>query len=125
MKKMTSRRNFIYRLSSLVTLFLGGEWLLTSCNSKKSKGKETVADDKDMPEKLSSCNDFSEVSVSERKKRERLGYVEESPLAESYCGNCSLYLPEAIEGEGACGGCMLFKGPVAAEGYCTYWAPIG
>ena len=50
-----------------------------------------------------------------------LQYVEESPEADKNCANCSLYQQEKY-GSG-CGGCTLFPGPVAAEGYCTSWAP--
>jgi hypothetical protein len=68
------------------------------------------------------CDDLTGVSPGEVDKRKKLAYVTKSPLPDSRCGNCSLYVPPA--GGKACGGCMLFKGPVRAEGYCTYWAPI-
>ncbi|MBX2816614.1 MAG: high-potential iron-sulfur protein [Saprospiraceae bacterium] len=47
--------------------------------------------------------------------------MEVSPLEESSCQNCNLWLPS--QNDLPCGGCTLFAGPVAAEGYCTYWAP--
>ncbi|WP_372638736.1 high-potential iron-sulfur protein [Fodinibius sp.] len=37
------------------------------------------------------------------------------------CSNCSLYLEP--EPGNKCGGCVLFEGPVFAEGYCDYWEP--
>lgn len=67
------------------------------------------------------CSDLSGVSAEEIKKRNDLAYVPESPIPDNQCSNCNLYLPP--KEEQACGGCMLFKGPVHAEGYCTYWAP--
>ncbi|MGV3640646.1 MAG: high-potential iron-sulfur protein [Adhaeribacter sp.] len=68
------------------------------------------------------CDDLTGVAASEIDKRKKFAYVNVSPIADSKCGNCSLYIPPA-SGK-ACGGCMLFKGPVRASGYCTYWAPI-
>lgn len=68
------------------------------------------------------CDDMTGVSPAELAKRKKLAYVNKSPIEDSHCGNCALYL---IPGKGkACGGCALFKGPVRAEGYCAYWAPI-
>lgn len=67
------------------------------------------------------CGDLSGVEAGEIKKRNDLAYVPASPIPDNQCTNCNLYLPPK-EGV-ACGGCMLFKGPVYAEGYCTYWAP--
>lgn len=68
------------------------------------------------------CDDMTGVSAEELEKRKKLAYVNNSPIPDSHCGNCALYLP-AKEGK-PCGGCVLFKGPVRQEGYCAYWAPI-
>ncbi|QEC54206.1 hypothetical protein FRZ59_07525 [Anseongella ginsenosidimutans] len=67
------------------------------------------------------CEDFSQLSSEELKAREKLGYEEESPIPDRQCANCNLWLPPK-DGE-KCGGCTLFKGPVYAAAYCTYWAP--
>ena len=53
--------------------------------------------------------------------RTQLAYVDKTPLQESHCGNCNLYIPSKNL---PCGGCTLFAGPVETQGYCTYWAPI-
>ncbi len=68
------------------------------------------------------CDDMTGVSPAEIEKRKKLAYVNKSPIPDSTCSNCALYMPPA-EGK-ACGGCLLFKGPVRAEGYCAYWAPV-
>lgn len=68
-----------------------------------------------------SCNDVSGLTESEKKTRESLKYVDNSPMPDKNCLNCSLYLqPEAGE---FCGGCSVLKGPVHPQGYCTAWAP--
>jgi hypothetical protein len=68
---------------------------------------------------IRSCDDFSGVTENDKKTREKLGYVNESPIEDMTCNKCNLWLPP--EGDKPCGGCMLFKGPVHATGYCTYW----
>ncbi|QRR04218.1 high-potential iron-sulfur protein [Dyadobacter sandarakinus] len=67
------------------------------------------------------CSDISGLTESDKTNREAMGYVAISPIPNSTCGNCQLWLPP--EDEDACGGCQLFKGPVPEEGFCTYWAP--
>src|SRR5690606_13851197 len=98
------------------TFLWGGGWMISSCSSKESEEEQ-------MEEVVSGdpCEDMSDISESELAKREQLGYVEKSPIPESTCANCQLYIPAKTEKD--CGGCMLFKGPVYAEAYCTYWAP--
>lgn len=72
-----------------------------------------------------SCSDLSDLSEPEKKQRSQmvksLNYVEETPQENRDCANCQLYIAEEY-GEG-CGGCQLFPGPVAANGYCNSWAP--
>ena len=111
-----SRRTFIRKLACAPILTAGGGLLLAACGSgqteKNQQETEAVSDP---------CSDLSGISAEEIQKRESLGYVEETPIPDNRCNNCNLYLPP---GENqACGGCMLFKGPVYAEAYCTYWAP--
>lgn len=90
--------------------------MLSSCNSNQSKEESTEEAFSGDP-----CEDMSGLSESELAKREQLGYVETSPIPESVCGNCQLYIPSNTDKD--CGGCLLFKGPVYEEAYCTYWAP--
>lgn len=65
------------------------------------------------------CKDLSEVPESDLNARKKLGYVNESPMSEKTCNKCNLWLPPSAKN--ACGGCLLFKGPVEPSGYCTYW----
>lgn len=90
--------------------------LLSACGpgNKKMDANESAADS-------GSCDDLSGVPEHDLKVRQTFAYVEESPVAESRCDNCKLWLPPKAGSR--CGGCLLFKGPVVALGYCTYWAP--
>lgn len=112
-----SRRNFLGKLANAGLVMIGAN-SLAGCENKK----EANTDAQSKNEKpVSSCDDLTGVSESDLAVREKLGYVEESPIADNLCHNCNLYLPPK-DGQ-ACGGCMLFKGPVFSDAYCTYWAP--
>jgi hypothetical protein len=106
---MNTRRDFIKGAVSAGAVLFGSGFLLSRCKAKK---KSPV-----------SCSDLSGVSQEEKEKRKKLGYVAETPITESKCSVCKLYLPPAKAED--CGGCSLFKGPVEANGYCTYFAPLG
>lgn len=110
-----SRRSFINKYARASAFFLSGGMLLSSCGGEKKEqnSQESTAS-------ADPC-DIKTVSAEELKKRQDLGYVDESPIADNQCNNCNLFLPPTAKKD--CGGCMLFKGPVNAEGYCTYWAP--
>lgn len=103
-----SRRHFLQSLG-IAGLAGASGTLLVACGSDESD----------------SCSDLSDLSAQEKKQRanmvSNLEYVEESPHDDQDCANCQLYLEEEYEGN--CGGCQLFPGPVAAEGYCNSWAP--
>ncbi|MBO9154495.1 high-potential iron-sulfur protein [Chitinophaga sp. GCM10012297] len=114
---MNTRREFIRNVFGMSGMLLGGAFLVTGCGGGKKPAKEDAA--KKQP---ASCSDLSGVSEEEKEKRQKLGYVEETPIADSKCGNCKLYLPPG-ENE-SCGSCSLFKGPVEENGYCTYYAPL-
>lgn len=110
-----SRRKFILRLIGIGATPLAVSSFL-SCDRKtaveKESGTEALVDP---------CDDLSGVSQNDIALRQKLGYVKESPIEDNKCNNCNLFLPSASNEK--CGGCMLFKGPVYATGYCTYWAP--
>lgn len=111
------RRAFIRDAYRACGIIVAGAIALTGCGRQENK-TEAVTEPLDPADP---CGDLSNVSEKDIAVREKLGYVKESPLPDNQCQNCNLYLP-AKSGE-ACGGCMLFKGPVYAEAYCTYWAP--
>lgn len=114
MHKGYSRRRFIQKKFSFIAGFLGMGFILNGCDQKKSTPKENKSGAAVDP-----CNDFSEASKKDLRTREKLGYVNESPIADMTCDKCNLWLPPAANNQ--CGGCMLFKGPVFPSGYCTYW----
>lgn len=118
-KERYSRRRFIQSSILAGSAILGTGFLISSCGggeTKNSEGNNNTA------ASVNKCDDLTGVSDAEITKRESLGYVDKTPIPESYCANCALFL-KPKEGE-KCGGCQLFKGPVFDEGYCTYWAAI-
>lgn len=110
--QQTTRRKFIAQVSSLA---VGGNLILNGCGQNTNQQTEQQTPFDGAP-----CDDTRAVSEAELIKRTSFGYVSESPLADNQCSNCNLYLPP--KEEQPCGECILFKGPVQAEGYCTYWA---
>lgn len=113
MENTHSRRRFIRQSLRGSALLLGAGLLAGGCGGG-SRDRQEKATGKDP------C-DLSGLSQEDLEARKRLGYEEESPMPDRQCGNCNLWLPPA--GEGKCGGCTLFKGPVYSTAYCTYWAP--
>ena len=124
-----SRRRFLHSLSIAGVVGAGGS-LLAACGggsdgSGDGGASQTQSGDGGAATAQADCSDLSGLSDAQKQQREQmvnsLQYVEESPEANKNCANCSLYQKEKY-GAG-CGGCTLFPGPVAAEGYCTSWAP--
>lgn len=119
-----SRRMFIgkFVLTSSITLGTGmliagnSESIMAGEDDSKLKAQNPQSAQKNP------CDDLSGVSAEEVAKRKKLAYVNKTPIPDSSCSNCALYLPPGKDKP--CGGCMLFKGPVRADGYCAYWAPV-
>ena len=107
MSQANTRRLFLQKCISPVLLVIG----ISSCETNEKKASTST----------NPCQDYSDVSEDELKKRKSLGYAEKAPTENKHCGNCNLWLPPKEEEK--CGRCQLFKGPVPAEAYCTYWAP--
>jgi hypothetical protein len=124
MEEGYSRRKFISRFILTGSITLGTGILLAG----SSESIMAVEDDSKLeaqnPQSAQKnpCDDLSGVSAEEVAKRKKLAYVNKTPIPDSSCSNCALYLPPAKDKP--CGGCMLFKGPVRADGYCAYWAPV-
>ncbi|RCR66534.1 high-potential iron-sulfur protein [Larkinella punicea] len=116
MNVLKSRRFFLQRCASVGLALTSGTVLLTNCDSKPAT--QTAETKKTA---VNPCEDYSGLSEGDLKTRQGLGYVTQSPSPDKQCSNCNLWLPPAA-GK-ACGGCMLFKGPVYATANCTYWAP--
>ena len=114
-----SRRLFLHRAWQSCAAFVAAAAAFTGCGKQEKQEKEDTGTAATSEPK--DCSDLSNITEEQIAVREKLGYVKESPLPDNQCQNCNLFLPPK---EGAkCGGCMLFKGPVYAEAYCTYWAP--
>ena len=116
-----TRRQFLEKIYNNCGIALAGTLTLIGCgksDQQSAEGSDSSAKQRDPADP---CGDLTDVNEKDIALREKLGYVKESPLPDNQCQNCNLYLPPK-EGQ-ACGGCMLFKGPVYASAYCTYWAP--
>ncbi len=111
-----SRRKFIGKGVARAITFFGGVIAIQAC------GNNTEAVEKKKPGdgKSGSCDDLSDVSAEELDKRKAMGYVSKSQVPGSSCGSCGLFIPSPNDVH--CGKCMLFKGPVHAEGYCVQYA---
>jgi hypothetical protein len=111
-KLILSRRKFLVSGTALVAFSLGAG----GCDSKNKPEEK-----KPQTTGLERCDDLSALSEAEATLRLKFGYVTKSPIAENHCKNCNLFLPP--KADRVCGSCMLFKGPVLPDAYCTYWAP--
>ncbi len=111
-----ARRKFLKHITTAMGSLLGTLLLPTACRSGSSEQEQAETERKSNP-----CPDLTEIAATDLERRKKFGYVDNSPISESQCSNCNLWLPPTSERP--CGGCTLFAGPVAAEGYCTYWAP--
>lgn len=114
MTQLANRRLF---LRQFLTWSATGStaWLLACASNKKPAAAKAITPTADP------CSDLTGVDPTDVQKRKSLGYTNKSPLPDSQCDNCKLWVP-AKEGK-ECGGCLLFTGPVNPEGHCTYWAP--
>ncbi|SHE75210.1 High potential iron-sulfur protein [Fodinibius roseus] len=114
-----SRRTFIRKFFQLGSACLGFGMVAGGCQSEDSDRKDEG--DSGNSSGREDCEDLSGINQEEIQKREVYGYVKESSYPNMSCSNCSLYLEP--ESGNKCGGCVLFDGPVFAEGYCDYWEP--
>lgn len=119
MKAKKERRNFLHSCWQMALLLPVHGLVMMGCvRAPKKKAvthQDTVAE-------ASPCEDLAGVPTSDVTKRKSLGYTSLSPIPDNHCSNCQLFIPP--KAGGACGGCLLFAGPVSPEGYCTYWAPV-
>lgn len=58
------------------------------------------------------------IDEASKEQRQTLGYREKSPREDQRCDTCTKYVANQFQ---ACGGCLLFSGPVAPAGYCKSW----
>jgi len=62
----------------------------------------------------SDCSDTTGVDPAALSTRQSLHYVATATDPQRRCQNCTLY----TAGQGGCGTCQAFAGPVSAEGSC-------
>ena len=111
-----SRRAFLERATALGAV-LGLPSLLTACGGEggETSGETAAAEDV----QASECAGYDTLTEAQLQTRQALGYVDDSPYPVQLCNNCQFY--NQPEGDSPCGGCQLFAGPVAPEGYCNSW----
>ncbi len=118
-----SRRRFLQSVGIAGVVGASGT-LLAACGGSDDSGSSS-GDSSGSASASGGCSDLSGLSDAQKKQRSQmvksLQYVEETPQPDKNCANCQLYI-QSEYGEG-CGGCQLFPGPVAANGYCNSWAP--
>ena len=103
MSDSVSRRRFLVSAGAV----LGVTPILAACGG----GDDAVT--------AAGCAGYGDLSEQDLANRAALNYVDNSPTPGQNCANCRLY--NAPEGEGPCGGCQLFAGPVAPGGWCSSW----
>jgi hypothetical protein len=113
-KNKCSRRSFIGKCLGISSLAAASTLVLSGCGQGKQDNSNEAKTTGGNP-----CDDLSGLTKEEIEQRKQFGYVKESSVPGSHCGNCRLFIPSDSEQE--CGGCLLFKGPVRATGYCTQY----
>lgn len=121
------RRIFLKRMVSACVVLGGSGLALLGCGGSGKGESSSAATDTDAAAADAgnrfggNCDDFSKLTDADWEVRERLGYEEVSPTADTECHTCNLWLPPRPDE--TCGGCTLFTGPIEPKGTCTYWAP--
>ncbi len=115
--KELTRRAFLERAAALGGVALSAS-LVMACKPKESAGGEKGGAAGGGDKAAAGCTDVSGLTDAEKATRNSLKYVDKSTDPAKNCGNCSLF----VAGE-PCGTCSVVKGPIAAAGNCTAWAP--
>ncbi len=105
------RRAFLER-AVMIGLAASAAVVVAACDGG---GKKTSRGPK---AKAGGCSDLSGLKPADLKVREQLAYVEVSKVQGKNCTNCGLFQVKK-----PCSGCTVIKGPIAASGFCTAWAP--
>jgi len=110
-----NRKEFLKQFGLVGVTAIGASTLLAACGGG---GESASSDQQAAAAPVDPCRDTSSLSQADKDLRANLGYVEDTEIAEQRCDNCQLYKqPE----NGGCGGCLLFNGPVTANGWCKSW----
>ena len=66
------------------------------------------------------CTDTSQLSAADLQLRvDTLRYTDESPDPKQHCAGCQQFKPR---GDGACGACVVVRGPINPQGRCKRYA---
>lgn len=116
-----SRRDFLLRVSALGAVTAGSGTLLAACGGGESQPQATTPEaPAEEPEVAAAdCTDLSGLTDAEKDLRTQLQYTSETPDPAKRCDNCALY--QMPEGDAACGGCQIIKGPIDPGGWCVSW----
>jgi hypothetical protein len=110
-------------LKSVALGAMSSSVLLAACGGGTNQQTTTpAAEPTPAPEPQAStadCNDTTGLTDADLQQRQSLGYVANTTVEGKNCANCRFY-QEGNQPNG-CGGCQLFKGSVAPEGYCNSW----
>lgn len=117
-KRSLSRRDFLGRFAVLGAAGLGASSLFAACGGGEQPAQTPVGDGV----VAAQCEGYDALTEQDLQTRQALSYVDASPNPQQLCSNCRFY--NRPEGGSPCGGCQLFAGPVAPEGYCTSWAAM-
>lgn len=109
-KKSFSRRDFVKSLSIFGVAGLGASTVLSACGGGDSGASADP------------CGDLTGLTEQEKQTRNLFQYVAETPNPAQRCDNCEFWIDDAFESP--CGGCTLFKGPVAPAGWCNSWVAM-
>jgi len=113
-----TRRQFVQTAATSAVSAVALGTLLSACKSESGGPAEKQGEQQ--PAALD-CSDVSGLADAEKKTRESLGYVEQTPQPGKTCAGCQLYqLPASGTG---CGGCTVVKGPINPMGYCNSFVP--
>jgi hypothetical protein len=107
-----SRKDFFKQFGLMGLGAVGAGALLTACGGG---GSETQTQTQAAPDP---CTDVSGLDENALAMRKNLEYVDVSAVDGQNCANCQLV--KAADANG-CYGCLLFAGPVTANGWCKNW----
>jgi len=129
------RRQFITKFGLLSLSALSATTLLQACGNGETPAETAgspslkpapapapaPAEVEEVSENID-CSTYNQnLSETDLKTRESLGYIEQSEKADQNCNNCRFYNADKFKGD--CGACQLFaKGAVTSVGWCKTWA---
>lgn len=123
MNDSITRKQFFQRFALAGVAVAGGASLLSACggggDKSESAGESQQSTATETAKAAEPCGDYTGLTETDLTMRTNLKYVAKSTEEGKNCLNCKFYLVDESSTE--CGGCQLFKGPVAPEGNCASW----